>query len=310
MVKFDVEIGIISKLLDKFKQASMLSKTQKVAAIQMCSSDSVDLNLQVAESLISEASRNGAKLVVLPEMFAIMGRDTTDKVAAKEHFGTGKIQSFLADQAKRNQIWIIGGTIPIECSNEKKVRAASLVFDDKGNCIARYDKMHLFDVTISENETYNESDTTEPGNEIVVVDTPFGKLGLGVCYDVRFPELFRCLFNNGADIIILPSAFTVPTGEAHWELLARSRAIENFCYLIGACQGGTHASGRKTYGNSIIVEPWGKLAAKCEGDNPGIIYADIDLNKVYEARKSIPIKTHQRIFFDTSKLGKNAILTK
>ena len=264
----------------------------KIAAIQMCSSHLVDENLKSAAKLINEAAQNNAKLVVLPEMFAIMGLKPTDKIAVKEKFGQGKIQSFLAEHAKKNNVWIVGGTIPIECKDENRVRAASLVFDNKGEFITRYDKTHLFDVVLSEKEIYKESDTTEPGNELVVVDTPFGKLGLGVCYDIRFPELFRCLFNKGAEIIALPSAFTVPTGEAHWELLARSRAVENFCYLVGACQGGTHSSGRKTYGNSIIVEPWGAISSKKEGVEPGVIYSKIDLKKIHEARKSIPISNH------------------
>ncbi|HSW69230.1 MAG TPA: carbon-nitrogen hydrolase family protein [Gammaproteobacteria bacterium] len=272
----------------------------KVAAIQMCSSHLVDENLKLSEKLINEAAQNNAKLIVFPEMFAIMGQKPTDKIIAKETFGHGHIQSFLSEQAKKNGVWIVGGTIPIECGDKNKIRAACLVFDNNGKCVARYDKIHLFDVVLSETETYKESDTTEPGNELVVVDTPFGKLGLAVCYDLRFPELFRHLFNKGAEIIAIPSAFTVPTGEAHWELLARSRAIENFSYLIGACQGGTHSSGRKTYGNSIIVEPWGAVSAKKEGTEPGIIYTTIDLKKAYEARKSVPIADHQRIFFDTS----------
>jgi nitrilase len=267
----------------------------KVAAIQMCSSHLVNENLKSAAKWINEAANNNAKLVVLPEMFAMMGQKPIDKVAVKEKMGQGVIQDFLAEQAKINEIWIVGGTIPIACENENKVRAASLVFDNNGKCIARYDKIHLFDVVLSEKEIYKESDTTEPGNELVVVDTPFGKLGLAVCYDVRFPELFRCLFNKGAEIIALPSAFTVPTGEAHWELLARSRAVDNFSYVIGACQGGTHSSGRKTFGNSIIVEPWGTVAAKKEGVSPGIIYTNIDLQKIYDARNSIPIGAHQRI---------------
>ncbi len=282
----------------------------KIAAIQMCSSHIVDKNLQTAANLIEEAAKSDAKLIVMPEMFAIMGLSANDKVTEKEPFGKGKIQSFLSDQAKKNCIWIVGGTIPIECENKKKVRAASLVFDDSGNFVNRYDKIHLFDVTLSENEMYKESDTTEPGDELVVVDTPFGKLGLAVCYDVRFPELFRCLVDKGAEIIALPSAFTVPTGEAHWELLARSRAVENFSYLIGACQGGTHSNGRKTYGNSIVVEPWGNVVAKKIGVEEGVLYSNIDLNKVHEARKSIPVKDHQRIFFDTSSIDNNKDRTK
>lgn len=274
----------------------------KIAAIQMCSSANVDVNLETAAYLISEASRNAAELIVLPEMFAIMGQSVSDKVSLKETFGHGKIQSFLSDQARKNHAWIVGGTIPIETEDENKIRASSLVYDDNGECISRYDKIHLFDAKITGKEIYRESETTEPGNELVVVETPFGKLGLAVCYDVRFPELFRCLFNMGAEIISLPSAFTVPTGKANWELLARSRACENFCYLIGACQGGMHTTGRETYGHSIIVEPWGTVIAKIHGNMEGVIYSDINLKKVYDARESIPIANHQKIFFDLSHL--------
>lgn len=277
-----------------------------IAAIQMCSSHIVDDNLATAGRLIAEAAKNNAKIVVLPEMFAIMGAAATDKVQVREVFGKGRIQDFLAQQARDHKIWIVGGTIPIECDDQSKVRAASIVFNDKGIVVARYDKIHLFDISLSEKETYKESDTTEPGNQLVIVDTPYGKLGLGVCYDVRFPELFRFLLNKGAEIIILPSAFTVPTGEAHWELLSRARAVENFSYLVGACQGGTHSSGRKTFGNSLIVAPWGNVLAKKDGIEEGIIYAELDLAKLHEARKSIPIQDHQRIFFDISHLNEKS----
>ncbi len=271
-------------------------QTFKVAAIQMCSSHVVDDNLKNAAKLIDEAASKGAKLLVLPENFAIMGQKDTDKLAVKEPFGQGKIQSFLSEQANKHRVWLVGGTIPIASENEHKVKAASLVFDDNGRCVARYDKMHLFDVTISDTESYRESDTISPGDAIVVVDTPIGKLGLSVCYDIRFPELFRCLFNKGAEILIITAAFTVKTGEAHWELLTRSRAVENFCYVIGAGQGGTHTNGRKTYGHSLIVEPWGVVVAKKEGTDSGIIYAMIDREHIYSIRKSIPVGQHQKIF--------------
>ncbi len=275
----------------------------KIAAVQMCSSHIIDDNLNTAVILIAEAANQGAKLIVLPEMFAIMGLTDNDKILSKEVFLNGPIQSFLSEQAKKNKVWIIGGTIPIESENNpKKIKAASLVFDDTGNFIDRYDKIHLFDTTISQNEKYNESNTTDPGDKVVLINTPFGKIGLAVCYDLRFPELFRYLFNMGAEIFVVPSAFTTTTGQAHWELLTRSRAVENFCYLIGACQGGTHANGRKTYGNSIIVDPWGTIIAHKDAIQPGIIYADIDLDKLYEIRKSIPVNRHQRIFFDMSQL--------
>jgi predicted amidohydrolase len=262
----------------------------KIAAIQMCSSNSVKDNLLMAEKLINEAASRGAQLIVLPEMFATLG--------LKEKSDDGSIQLFLSEQAKRHHCWILGGTIPIACDQGKKVRAASLLFDEKGKLVARYDKMHLFDATLSPEEFYRESDTIEPGNEFVVVDTPVGKLGLGVCYDIRFPEMFRYLFNKGAEIIALPAAFTVKTGQAHWEVLARSRAIENFCYFIGAAQGGTHANGRKTYGNSLIVDPWGTVIAKKDGVASGVIDAEINLERLREIRNSIPVSQHQKMDFD------------
>jgi len=271
------------------------------AAVQMCSSMSVDDNLAMAGQLIKEAADNGAKLISLPEMFAFMGKNQQDKVLLKEIAGQGKIQDFLSHLAKTQKVWIIGGTIPIACDDATKIRAACYVFNDKGASVARYDKIHLFDVTLSATETYNESDSTQPGTDIVVIDTPLGRLGLAVCYDVRFPELFRVLHNEGAEILALPSAFTISTGEAHWELLTRSRAVENFCYLIGACQGGTHQSGRKTYGHSLIVNPWGVATIKND-DTPGVVYADIDLDYLQQKRRAIPVEKHQTIFFDTSHL--------
>lgn len=259
----------------------------KIAAVQMCSSHSVDENLISAAKFIKEASQSGAALIAFPEMFAIMGVKADDKVKVKEEYGSGKIQTFLSDQAKLNNIWIVSGTIPLACDDPHKIRAASLLIDDQGKVIARYDKIHLFDVTISPQEIYRESDSTQPGDEIIVVETPLGNIGMSVCYDFRFPEIYRAMFNQGAEIFMIPSAFTMKTGQAHWELLARARAVENFCYVIGPCQGGTHASGRQTYGNSIIVDPWGTVIAKKEGSEPGIIYAEIDLNKLHEIRASM-----------------------
>lgn len=295
-------------MFTNFNKMPKEKSMQRVAAIQMCSSHVVEENLTAAKDLINQAACNGAKLIILPEMFSIMGLTPHDKLTVKELYGSGRIQSFLSDQAKSNNCWILGGTIPISCEDDRKVRAASILYNDKGDVAARYDKIHLFDVEISSSEVYKESDTTEPGNELVVVDTPVGKLGLGVCYDIRFPEMFRYLFDHGAEIIALPSAFTVKTGEAHWELLCRSRAVENFAYLIGAAQGGTHSSGRKTFGHSVIVEPWGNIPAKLDGVESGVIYTDVDLKKLYEVRKSIPVLDHQKIFFDISNLSSSSTL--
>jgi len=266
----------------------------KVAAIQMNSSESILENLTVAKSLIKEAASNGAKLIVLPEMFPVMGRNATDKVKAKEDMGIGQIQSFISEQASRYNVWIVAGTIPITSSIPHKVRAACIVYNDKGETVARYDKIHLFDVEISENETYQESKTTDPGNELTVIDTPVGKLGIAVCYDIRFPNMFTRLFNKGAEIIAIPSAFTVKTGEAHWKLLARSRAVENFSYVIGACQTGKHVSGRETYGNSLIIDPWGTVLDERIEPTAGIVYAKVDLTKLHSIRSSIPVGKYHK----------------
>lgn len=262
---------------------------QKVAAIQMCSSCDISKNLETVEKLISEASHSGAQLTVLPEMFPIMGRNPTDKIGVAEKYGDGKIQSFLSQCAKKYNMWIVGGTMPIQCENKNKVRAACIVYNNDGIVVARYDKIHLFDVTLSETESYRESDTTEAGNTVVVIDTPVGKLGLAVCYDIRFPSLFSELMNRGAEIIAIPSAFTVKTGEAHWELLTRSRAVDTFCYILASAQSGTHENGRQTYGNTIIVDPWGTVISKIAELGIGIAYTDIDLKKLHAIRNAIPI---------------------
>jgi deaminated glutathione amidase len=232
---------------------------------------------------------------VLPEMFPAIMNKKIDTLDIKEKFGVGKIQDALSQFASQNNVWIVAGTIPIACDNENKIRAACLVYDDNGDVVARYDKIHLFDAVISETESYKESDTTEAGNKIVLVNTPFGKLGLAVCYDIRFPALFTALQNQGAEIIALPAAFTVKTGEAHWKLLMRARAVETFCYVIGACQGGAHSASRSTYGHSMIVEPWGTVMQEITKAGNGIIYADIDLKKLHDIRKFMPVHTHQRI---------------
>lgn len=268
----------------------------KFAAIQMTSTTNLDKNLNYAEALIKEASDNQAKIIVLPEMFAIVGNNLHDKLKVKEEFGSGVIQSFLKDKAKKYNVWIVGGTIPINVQGDPtKIRAASLVYDNSGNCVARYDKIHLFDVNLSSNEAYNESFSTEPGDKVVVVETPYGNIGLAVCYDIRFPELFREMANKGAQIITLPSAFTMKTGKAHWEILLRARAIENFTYIVAAAQGGTHENGRDTYGHSMIIEPWGEVMVAQDQSVPGVIYADIDLNHLEDIRKQIPVLNHQRL---------------
>jgi len=266
----------------------------KIAAIQMTSSASVIENLASAADFIQRAAQQGAKVAVLPEMFPLFGLNPEDKLAVSEPFGKGLIQDSLAELALQHKIWIIGGTIPLQSSLPHKIAAACLVYDHTGKVVGRYDKMHLFDVTINANESYQESAHIEPGNEVVLIDSPVGKIGLAVCYDIRFPELFRKLFNQGAEIFAIPAAFTTTTGKAHWEVLARSRAIENFCYVVGACQTGLHQNGRQTYGHSLIVNPWGTVLTSL-ADTTGIITADIDLTELKKIRRNIPVDQHQKI---------------
>lgn len=266
----------------------------KCAAIQMASGPSVNSNLLEAEKLISEAVKTGAKLVALPENFAMMGNKEKDKLAVKETDGTGPIQNFLATAAKKYSVWVVGGTIPIAGDNENKVRAACLVYNDLGERVARYDKLHLFDVMVPESEeVYRESDSIEQGEQIQVIDSPFGKLGLAVCYDLRFPEFFRAMQEKSMDILIIPSAFTAKTGSAHWEVLLRARAIENLCYVIAPNQGGFHLNGRKTYGHSMIIDPWGVIL-DCYKMGAGFVSAEIDLDRLGKVRNAFPVLNHRR----------------
>lgn len=267
----------------------------RVAAIQMASGPNVNANLSEAARLIASAVGVGAELVVLPENFAVMGMLEHDKVALREPLGQGPIQDFLAQQAGKYGIWLVGGTIPLEAYDTGKVRAACLVFDSTGERVARYDKKHLFDVHLEQGkETYAESVTIEAGNEVVVVDTPFGRLGLAVCYDLRFPELFRCMLDKGMELIALPSAFTALTGLAHWEILVRSRAIENLSYVIAAAQGGYHLNGRKTHGNSMIVDPWGVIVERM-ARGIGFVCAEIDREGLLKTRRLFPTIEHRRL---------------
>ncbi len=267
----------------------------RLAAIQMASGPNVHANLLEAERLIGRARAAGAELVVLPENFAHMGMTEQDKFNIKEQDGKGPIQEFLAEQARSHGIWIVGGTVPIAAQEANKVRAACLLFNDRGQRVARYDKVHLFDVHIEETgENYTESETIEPGGEVVVVDTPFGRLGLSVCYDLRFPELFRNMARHGVDIIALPAAFTAITGKAHWETLVRARAIENLAYVVAAAQGGFHVNGRETHGNSMIVDPWGIVLDRLPRGS-GIISADMDRERLAGIRRSFPVLDHRRI---------------
>lgn len=272
----------------------------RIAAIQMASGTNVSANLNEVKRQISLAVEAGAKLIVLPESFSIMGLQDADQIIVAEDDGTGPIQDFLSEQAIKNKIWIIAGTIPIKLNSdnaqyEKKIYAACLVYNEKGERISRYDKVHLFDAHIeTSNETYIESETIEPGSKVVVVETPFGKVGLAVCFDLRFPELFRQLILLGAEIIVVPAAFTASTGKAHWEILLRARAIENLCYVVASAQGGYHVNGRETYGNSMIIDPWGIVLDRLE-QGSGHAIADINIENVSNIRKSFPVLQNRKI---------------
>jgi len=267
----------------------------KVAAVQMASGPNVNANLTEAGRLIAMAAKAGARLVVLPENFAIMGMSEMDKVNIREQDGQGPIQKFLSEQARRHGVWIVGGTVPLATDDAKKIRGACLLYNDEGQRVSRYDKIHLFDVSLPESgENYNESVTIERGQNAVVVDTPFGRLGLAVCYDLRFPELFRKMSDMGAQIIALPSAFTAITGRAHWEVLLRARAIENLCYVIASAQGGYHVNGRETYGDSMIVNPWGSIIDRLASGS-GYVIANVDLDYLASTRRNFPVLNHRKM---------------
>ena len=263
----------------------------KIAAIQMASGPYVAANLSEAERLIEVAANQGAKLVALPEYFALMGFKETDKVAAREEEGKGPIQQFLKSMAKKHKIWLIGCSVPLVSNFPNKVRNSCLVYDDQGEQVARYDKIHLFGLNLG-NEQYHEEKTIESGDVIKVVDTPFGKIGLSICYDLRFPELYRAM--KDVNIIVVPSAFTDTTGKAHWETLVRARAIENLSYVMAPAQGGYHLSGRETHGNSMIVDPWGVVLDRLPRGSGVVIAA---MNPKYQAslRASLPALKHRII---------------
>lgn len=267
----------------------------KVAAVQMASGPSVSANLMEAERLIQLAADGGARLVVLPENFSFMGMSEADKLGVAELEGAGPTQDFLAHQAAKHRVWLVGGTIPLLSDNPALVRAASLLFNAEGRCVARYDKMHLFDVMLEESgEQYAESRTIEAGSEVCVIDTELGRIGIAVCYDLRFPELFRRMSVRHADMIVLPSAFTAITGKAHWRHLVCARAIENLCYVIAADQGGYHINGRESYGHSMVVDPWGAVI-DCLPSGAGVVIAEIDSGVVTRVRKNFPALEHRRL---------------
>ena len=266
--------------------------TQRIAVLQMRSGADVTANLARADALLGAAAAAGALLAVLPENFAAIGEGTS-KLAHAEAPGDGPIQRRLAASAKRHGLWIVAGTLPLHAA-AGRVRSACLVFDASGLQVARYDKMHLFDVVVPGGETHRESATTEPGTELVVVDTPVGRLGLSVCYDLRFPELYRGLVAQGATLFAVPAAFTATTGAAHWEVLLRARAIEDQCFVLAAAQHGEHPGGRRTHGDSMIVDPWGTVLAR-QATGEGFVCTDIDPAGLVGLRRSFPVLVHRRL---------------
>lgn len=266
----------------------------KVAAIQMASGSNIKGNLLESAKLIRSAAAAGAELVVLPENFGMIGNRQQDVVKYSEAPGDGQLQTFLALQSKKYSITLVGGTIPIASEQEDKYLNTLLVYKE-GECIARYDKIHLFDVSLPDrDERYCESDVIEPGHSVVVVDIGKVKLGLTVCYDLRFPEMFRLLQDKGAEVIVCPSAFTAATGKAHWHTLLKARAIENLCHIVASAQGGFHVNGRETYGHSLILEPWGTVLDEI-ASGPGFAIAEINIEQQNKIRERFPVLTHRRI---------------
>jgi predicted amidohydrolase len=267
----------------------------RVAAIQMTTSHIVADNLAAAGDLLREAKEAGADIACLPENFSFIGLRDADKLQVAEPDGVGPVQTFLSETARELRMWILGGTIVLRGDTDRRVTNSSLLIDADGRRVARYDKIHLFDVTIpGRDEQYRESTHVAAGREPVIADTPVGRLGLSVCYDMRFPELYRELISLGAEWLAMPAAFTVPTGRAHWETLLRARAIENLCYVVAPAQSGTHTSGRETYGDSLIVDYWGQVLSRLAKGN-GVITAEIDLAKQAETRARFPALDNRQL---------------
>jgi nitrilase len=283
-------MAIKSKI--KTTKAKLVNKDIiKIAGIQMASGPDINSNLNEAETLITIAANQGAKLIALPEHFSIMSSKDSEKLKAKEKPEQGLVQSFLSKQAKKNKVWIIGGSIPLVSKYKNKIRNSCLIYDDNGHLIHRYDKIHLFGFDMGD-EYYREDKLIEAGSDILVIDSPFGKIGIAICYDLRFPELFRAM--KDIDLLVIPSAFTETTGKAHWEILIRARAIENQCYVLAPAQGGYHLSGRETHGNSMIVDPWGIVLDRLSRGS-GVITGFLNKEYIKSIRKSLPALKHRTI---------------
>jgi nitrilase len=267
----------------------------RVAAIQMNSGADVAANLQLAGQLLDDAAADGCQVAVLPENFALMAQRARDKAMHAEHHGRGPIQDFLADVARRNKLWIVSGSMPLVSPEAERVYGSSLVFDADGIDQGCYRKIHLFDVKLPDrDESYQESWSMYPGDDLVAVDTPIGRVGLTICYDIRFPELYRRLVDDGASVFTVPAAFTAVTGEAHWHTLLRARAIENLAYVIAPGQYGTHPDGRSTFGHSLICDPWGRILAE-QAEGNCLVAADIDPGLPAKLRNEFPALANRRL---------------
>jgi predicted amidohydrolase len=272
-------------------QIMAMDNSIKVAAIQMVSTPVLEQNFAAARRLIGEAASGGATLVLLPEYWPVMGMHETDKIGCAEQPGAGPIQRCMAELAREFQVWLIGGTLPMAASVPDKVLNTTLVFNPSGKQVTRYDKIHLFGFTRGD-ESYDESRTITPGDRVNVFDAPFGKVGLSVCYDLRFPELYRAM--GDCTLMVVPSAFTYTTGRAHWEILLRARAIENQCYVLAAAQGGHHPNRRRTWGHSMLIDPWGEVKAVLpEGE--GVVIGDIEPHHLHRVRESLPALGHRKL---------------
>jgi nitrilase len=272
----------------------------KIAAIQMVSTPDVERNCATARELVGAAARDGARLAVLPEYFCFMGRSDRDKLAIAETPGDGPIQRMLAETAREHRLWLVGGTLPLRidgdgAAGDAKAMNANLVFSPDGEAVARYDKIHLFRYD-NGREQYDEGRTLEAGRAPAAFDADGHRVGLSVCYDLRFPELYRALMQPPCDLLCVPSAFTHPTGAAHWEVLLRARAIENQCYVIAAAQGGTHENGRRTFGHSLVIDPWGEIVAIRREDGEGVVSAELSRERIASVRLQLPALEHRRAF--------------
>lgn len=273
----------------------------RASVVQLNSQDDVKANLKVVTQLVTEAALAGSQIALLPENFAFMGGKDTDKLQIAETSGSGLIQESIASLAQKNKIWILAGTIPIKSTvkptAENKVYAASMLYDSTGTMVCRYDKIHLFDVSVSVNnnqESYRESSAIVAGQQPRTYKTPFATIGFSVCYDLRFPELYRGYCADSVDIVTVPSAFTYETGRAHWDVLNRARAIENQVFVLAANQSGDHPGNRKTYGHSMIINPWGEIIAE-QQSQPGLITASLDLEAMHKLRVSFPVISHRKL---------------